>query len=121
MRPPQIAGVAKQSSPSWLSASTLNPSGDARNTYVRPCSLVAKTWSPTRTGDDVNPPPSRPVHTCLPVSLFQQVAVPPPLLSADTKTSGPTSVGDDPNPWWETKSHTLTCQSCLPSRSRAVV
>src|SRR5262245_27937373 len=76
MRPPQTAGVAKQSDPSWLSATTLNSSGFALKTNVRPDSLVAKTWSPTRTGDEVKLPPSRPVHTCLPVSLFQQAAVP---------------------------------------------
>ena len=49
MRPPQTAGVAKHSLPSWFAATRLKPSGLAANTCVVPASLVAIRVSPTST------------------------------------------------------------------------
>src|SRR5262245_16158332 len=65
-RPPEIAGDARQLSPSEFLAFTTN-SGPASMTYVVPASLVQYTLPSPATGDAVNLPSRRSRYCNLPV------------------------------------------------------
>src|SRR6185436_20157683 len=61
------------------------------------------------------------LQTIRPVFRSSPAIAPPPLLSAETRTSDSWRTGDEANPWWVTKSQTFCCQITFPFRSSEVV